>query len=272
MREIQFAKLESVGNDFVLVAADQVEGLPKQEVAKFVCQRRFGIGADGFIVIGVEEWGLDMAFYNPDGTSDFCGNGLRCASFFAHEKGWVGTEFGVLQRGMLVPVSINDGEVISTMPRATYIPSLVPVCSHKPFIEQEVFGIKGSAISTGSTHFVVMVDELPESPRFEEISAKIERNPIFPERTSVIWTQAVNERHLRIRIWERGVGETLGCGTGATAAAVEWCRISGVSGNITVTSFGGDLLMQIEGIDESVLVSAQPNLRFEGKIAVPTEY
>lgn len=263
---IPFVKTQTVGNDFVLFRDEDVEGLDLAALAAATGDRHFGVGHDGMLVAWPEDGGgLGLRFFNPDGSEDFCGNGIRCAGLFAFEEGWCGREFLIRQLGREVPVRVDEGLVTSLMPGATLEPSLVPVVSDEPWVEREVLGVVGTAVSTGSTHFVAMVDSLPETPWFERTSSKIEVAEVFPEKTSVIWTRVDDPWRLSIRIWERGVGETLGCGTGSIAAAAVHCRRLGLSGEIRVANPGGDLVVAVDRWDAPVSVSSRPERVFEGE-------
>lgn len=265
---VPFVKTQTIGNDFVLVREIDLGGLSPEYFAQFTADRRFSIGHDGLIVVAPESGSVRVRFFNPDGSEDFCGNGLRCSGLYAFTEGWVGSHFEQRQNGRTIRTQISNGIVSTIMPAAEFDPILVPVCSTVEFVDKEVFGVSGTALSTGSTHFVVMVDELPESPAFEKISRQIENASIFPQKTTVMWTKVLNDREIKVRIWERGVGETIGCGTGAIASAVVHSRKTGVTGTIRVASGGGTLGIVIDRWDLPVEVSSSPRRVFSGIIDV----
>lgn len=261
---IPFFKTQTIGNDFVLVRASDVEGVDYSELAQATACRHFSVGHDGLLVVEPGDGHLKVRFFNPDGSEDFCGNGIRSAGLFAFVEGWFGNEFEIHQLGKVIPIRVEDGLVTSIMPGATLEPSLVPVCAEGPFEDREVAGVTGTAVSTGSTHFVTFTEALPETPWFERTGAAVEVDPVFPQKTSVIWTRVVSGDALEIRIWERGVGETLGCGTGAIAAAVIHSKKTGQTGAISVKSPGGELTVKVDRWDAPVSVSSRPRRVFEG--------
>ncbi|MGV3614459.1 MAG: diaminopimelate epimerase [Fimbriimonas sp.] len=305
MLKIPFWKLQSVGNDFPLVHIDDIRNAlafraverlaaapqtdppqapaeaqptpPTDEVTGFlselsiaICDRRFGVGGDGLLAIEMEGEALRLRMFNPDGTEDFCGNGIRCAVVHAHAVGWVGTSFTVLHLDREVPAEIGDGRVRTTLGTADYHPERVPTKAYGELFNTTVWSgidagqplsLFGSALTTGSTHTIIPTSSLPDDDSFLAVSPRIETDPMFPDRTSVIWSQEVAPDHLKIRIWERGVGETLGCGTGATAATADYLRRKNRGGAVTVESKGGSLKISaaswfepltIEGVAEQV--------------------
>jgi diaminopimelate epimerase len=272
MREIPFTKTQSVGNDFILINADDCQGLDLPALAQDLCIRRFRVGSDGLLVVGPsKEPGIEisMKMFNPDGSEDFCGNGLRCAANHAVRMGWAKDSFTILQHGLTSRVSVEDGFVKAEMPAAEFHAGAIPVLADDPsnhLVDISLHGVKGTAISTGSTHFVVPVDELPDGQQFYETSSLIENDPLFPERTSVIWTKDAGGGHLQIRIWERGAGETLGCGTGAAAAAIVWRKLYGAGADIKVESKGGTLEFEVLDAAKPYLVSSRPEVVFTGTV------
>lgn len=263
---LPFVKMQTIGNDFVLVRESDIGGMSPNGIAQLTGNRRFSVGHDGLLVVAPESRGLRVRFFNPDGTEDFCGNGLRCAGLFAFQEGWVGSTFEQRQNGLVIRTVVNQGTVTTQMPAAEFDPVLVPVCSTSEWIEREVEGVKGTALSTGSTHFVVFTHELPESPEFERVSAMIENSPVFPQKTTVMWSKMEDSHLVDVRIWERGVGETLGCGTGAIAVAVVLARKTDSNGLFTIRSGGGDLEIDIEKWNLPVKVASQPKRVFRGVI------
>jgi diaminopimelate epimerase len=276
---LRFWKTQTVGNDFVLLHGEDVrsagleDSLP--EMAKPLCSRRFGIGSDGLLVVQAEGGELHLRMFNPDGTEDFCGNGLRCAALHAHRLGWVPSEFRIEHYGRLVSaVVLPDGSVKTAIGPAVYESEDVPldVDRHaEPMIDEPLHGYLGSAVNAGSTHFVTFVPEIPIDDEFNRVGPLIENDPLFPERTSVIFVKEKGVRLLQIRIWERGVGETLGCGTGSSAAAAEWMRRHGRSGDVEVQNPGGVLIVSADSVGGSLVTQSKPVETYRGdvKVAVP---
>lgn len=270
MTSVPFTKVESVGNDFVLVEKDQVGDLDLSWLAQQVCPRRFAIGSDGLLVIWREGSEIHLRFFNPDGSEDFCGNGLRCAAWYAYRQGWTGEQFEILQNGMTIGMEIEgDARITASMPAASFEPGRVPVQSDEEWWEKPVLGVVGTALTTGSTHFITFVDELPGDEDFLNLGPKLEHAEVFPERTSIMWVTAEAHDRLVMRIWERGVGETQGCGTGAMAAAVVWFRKTGRSGEIDVVSSGGTLRVAMDHWSAPITITSEPEELFRGTILVP---
>lgn len=271
---MKFWKTQTVGNDFVLLHGEDVrehaveESLP--ELAIELCDRHFGIGSDGLLVVQAEDAELHMRMFNPDGTEDFCGNGLRCAALHAHRLGWVPSEFRIEHYGRLASaVVLADGSVKTAIGPAVYEAEEVPldaVVHPEPLIDEPVHGYLGSAVNAGSTHFVTFVAELPNDEELERAGRAIENDPVFPERTSVIFVKEVGVRLLQIRIWERGVGETLGCGTGSSAAAAEWMRRHALSGDVEVQNPGGVLIVSADSVGGSLVTESKPVAVYSGEV------
>lgn len=249
MVTLPFVKMQGAGNDFVVVYEGDVRSLSLPELARRVCRRRFAVGADGLLVVGRgKRHPVRMRMFNPDGTEDMCGNGLRCVARWAALRGWVQSEHFTIETigGEREVRLLPDGRVEVDLGLPRFEPSEVPViASHAPVLNLSVElpgkVVQLSALSTGSTHAVVFVDRLPDDETFMRDSPLIENHPLFPQRTSVMWTVVEGESRLRMRIWERGAGETLACGTGACAAAIV-AQLQGLAGeSVEVRSAGGVL-------------------------------
>ncbi|MCU0316944.1 MAG: diaminopimelate epimerase [Fimbriimonadaceae bacterium] len=241
----KFWKTQSIGNDFVLV-----HDLPNADwplVAQNVCDRRFGIGADGLLVVSPS---LTLRMFNPDGTEDFCGNGSRCAAWHIFQQGWASRQFVLSHFGRDVPCSVRqDGLVESTLPPASFDPDLIPLAQSWPkkeYWEEEFLGYQASVLSTGSAHMVIFCEDLPNDETFFRVSPAIETDQLFPERVSIMWAKKEAETSFRLRIWERGVGETLGCGTGSSAVSVCAMRRLGHGGEYRILNPGGELIVRAE--------------------------
>lgn len=257
---IKFSKMQGVGNDFVVVDGRGLqENWPEFAIA--VCDRRFGIGADGVLVLCESEVAdLRMRMFNPDGTEDVCGNGLRCAVRYAEKVGWITSSdltvevLGGVRHASISAAKLNSSstsEIRINMEEPVFAPERIPMrVSLERVIDYPLELPDGTvlpitALSTGSTHAVTFVDELPEDAHFFSLSPQVEHHPLFPERTSLMWCKVTDPQQIAMRIWERGAGETWGCGTGACAAAVAAIVKGYVQKEeailITVSSRGGSL-------------------------------
>jgi len=264
--ETAFVKMQGVGNDFVLL--DLRQSAPDRdwsEVARKLCDRHFGVGADGLLLItssAVADFGFRM--FNPDGTEDFCGNGLRCAVRYVSDQhtgvpgGFtVETVSGVRAARRLPCSEVPLIEVEMEAP--AFEPSRIPVDTSLERVVDYPLALPDAAlqitaVSTGSTHSVTFVDRLPDDHTFFRISPLVENHPMFPARTSLMWVKVVDRDSLQMRIWERGAGETLGCGTGACAAMVA-ARLHGYVGDAArVRSRGGELTVRWSGKGPVLLI------------------
>jgi len=256
---LAFAKMQGVGNDFVVVDARRLPDYDWSGLAPEICDRRLGVGADGLIVVDTSNIAdVAMRMYNPDGTPDFCGNGLRCVTRFVLDPPRPmdvpsrGADLTIQTlRGVRASSLVWDGERVSItvdMDRPRLDPLEVPVLLPRGPVMDHALHVAGedlviTALSTGSTHAVALVDALPEDERFERVSRAVEEHPLFPERTSLMWAVVEGRDRLRLRIWERGAGETWGCGTGACAAAVAASLHGLVDETVRVASAGGELVV-----------------------------
>jgi diaminopimelate epimerase len=262
---VRFWKVESVGNHFVLIEGPVTGGADLSEAALRLCAHRTGVGADGLLVAHRLDGAVSLRMFNSDGTEDFCGNGLRCAGLHAYLEGWVGERFAIWHGGRWIPCEVSGDQVAVALPPASFeshdIPSLLP--SGERAI---VAGLAGIPVSTGSPHFVAIVPELPDDTTFLRVSRAVETASEFPESISVIWTRPDGPRELSLRIWERGVGETFGCGTGSVAAASVWARQTGSTGPILVRNPGGPVRVDVR--DDGSVSSTSPSRVFRGEVSL----
>ncbi len=230
-----FAKMHGLGNDFVVIGAMDEMPLPEEKLddfVRFVCDRHFGIGADGVIwVLPSQVASFKMRIFNPDGSeAEMCGNGIRCAVKWFYERDYaksdtvsVETLAGIkkvwvqVSEGKVKAVTVNMGEPI-------FEPIKIPTTlgNEKQALEVPLH-VEGSgdftvsAVSMGNPHCVIFWDNVEAFP-VEEIGPKIEQHKAFPQRTNVEFVEVVSRNKLKVRVWERGAGLTLACGTGACAS------------------------------------------------------
>jgi len=281
VNRLAFIKMQAVGNDFVLVNESDTADDDWPRLSMALCNRRFGVGGDGLLVVGESDVAdARMRMFNPDGTEDMCGNGLRCVIHHAPAAagrlpaaGTIETLAGV--RGFRVN---PDGTITTDMGIPHFAPADLPMTAPGRArvldfpLPLDADFLCVSVVSTGTTHTVVFVDELPNDERFLRLSPRIENHPLFPERTSVLWTKVEPPNALRLRIWERGVGETLGCGTGACAAAV-LARVQGKIngfGPVAVASKGGTLHVDwAGGTNDPISLTGRAHVVYAGSISLP---
>jgi diaminopimelate epimerase len=276
---MQFWKYQGAGNDFVLVEAGDAESNSDwPALARQLCPRHWAVGADGLLVLSRDgERDLRMRMFNPDGTEDMCGNGLRCAALHAVERLGLPTELTVAtlagERRIAVRLT-GDGraEVRAEMGRADLRPAAIPMrWSGERAVDLPVSvdgtDVRLTALSTGTAH-AVLFGPPPENATFLRLSPALETHALFPERTSVLWATPEGSDGLSLRIWERGVGETLACGTGACAAAVA-AVVNGLAGRqVAVRSPGGVLRVEI-GPDLELTLTGPAARVFRGEWPTP---
>jgi len=270
---ISFTKLEAIGNNFVLVNAIGMPEMDWSALAINMCAHHFGVGSDGLLVLKASDTAdFKMMMFNPDGTPDSCGNGLRCTALYVHAEGLSDKREVVFEvREGLRRTEIIEGGVKMDMGppsvRAADIPSTLggePV-NHPLEVGGQTINI--TAVLVGTPHAVIFAPLESFWETIPPVSEEIERHPAFPERINVTWCAAESADSLRIRTWERGVGPTMGCGTGASAALVA-ANLKGLVGTrARVTSPGGCLL--VEWPDKgNLFVSGPANVVYKGEWSV----
>lgn len=231
---MRFAKVHGLGNDFVMVNGFR-ETLPEDlgALAKQVCDRHMGIGADGLIVIAPpldpQTAAARFLIFNDDGSqAQTCGNGLRCAAIFAKKEGIVDKNEFTLETlgGPVLPAILDEekGIVRVDMGVPRFLPAEIPakfngtrVVGAPLMVQARMYYV--TLVSMGNPHCVIFVDDVENFP-VEKIGPQIERHDLFPEKTNVEFIQLAGEDRIKMRVWERGCGETLACGSGACAATV----------------------------------------------------
>ncbi len=252
---MRFFKMHGTGNDFILFDIFRRPELEEKIAEKVVdlCDRHFGIGSDGVLLVCPSERAdFRVVMYNPDGTQGQCGNGLRCFAKFVYENGLTDkTRFAVESLGGIVQTELTlDGERVVAVevdmgpPRLSRAeipmrgPDTPQVVLEPLRIEGEEFAI--TCVSMGNPHCVILTDAVDEVD-LERWGPALEHHPSFPERTNVEFVQPLSPRELRVRVWERGAGITLACGTGACASAVAAHLAGETEREVTVHLPGGTL-------------------------------
>lgn len=252
---ICFTKMHGLGNDFILVNLFEESAVDYQRVAKDWCHRQLGIGGDGLVLIAPPEDPanqLRMRIYNSDGSeADMCGNAIRCFAKYVYEKGLVADEeFRVeTKAGIMIPrVNVANGLVTGVrvdMGQPRFRPEEVPVrLEGEEVIDREVPIGEGvyriNAVFMGNPHCVIFQNDVDQFP-LKEVGPGIEVDPLFPARVNVEFVEVLNRKEVKMRVWERGAGLTMACGTGACAAAVACVKNELTDRRVTVHLPGGDL-------------------------------
>lgn len=256
---LRFEKYEGTGNDFIIFEMSELEGLQYSLLAQKVCDRRFGIGADGMIVVSPSTVAsIQMIFYNADGSlATMCGNGIRCFAKYVYDHQLVDTKvFTVETLAGIFNVEIIENEeaksmVCVNMGRPNYFDSSVPTLeSGEPFINQVIeidqVPYTVSSLFMGTIHTVLFVEEINE---FEvvRLGSAIENHPLYPMKTNVNFCKVIDSNHLEVVTWEKGVGMTLACGTGSVACAFLSQKLYDCEKKIVVQVKGGELVMELLG-------------------------
>ncbi|SHE35373.1 diaminopimelate epimerase [Desulforamulus putei] len=253
-----FTKVHGLGNDFILVNAGTGQGLPDDcsTLAKEMCDRRFGIGADGLVLLldsGVAD--VRMKIINSDGSeAEMCGNAIRCVAKYLYEHDIVRKDEIKVETlaGIIVPQIIQNNGVVEAVrvdmgaPRLerAQIPMVGPAGQviHEPLeVDGQTFYI--TAVSMGNPHCVIFVPDVSAIP-LADIGPRIETHPAFPRKTNVEFVQVISPREVRMLVWERGAGPTMACGTGACAVAVAGVLNNLTERNVTVHLPGGPLAIE----------------------------
>jgi diaminopimelate epimerase len=275
---LRFTKMHGLGNDFVVLDAvgQQIDLTPGQ--ARFIADRHFGIGCDQILVVERPvQAGVDFRYriYNADGGEvEQCGNGARCFVRFVHDKGLTAKhEIRVETRsGIIAPRLEDDGAVTVDMGVPEFRPAQVPFVSDSEAVVQplEVGGrtIAITALSMGNPHAVQVVADVDAAPVLVE-GPMIESNARFPKRVNAGYLQVLDAHRIRLRVYERGAGETLACGTGACAAVVAGIRRNLLESPVCVETRGGELTIAWEGVGKPVLMTGPAVTVFEGEIDLP---
>lgn len=275
---LSFIKMHGLGNDFVIIDCRTTGCMPHAAQVALLTDRRRGVGCDQLIpLMPPEDATADiyMRILNPDGSeSGACGNATRCvADLVMKEKG---KDSIVIQTkaGLLSCTRAQNGLITVDMGAARLDWAQIPVSHACDTLELPVKPVKNHlnilkmppvGVNVGNPHAVFFVDDVKNVP-LTEIGPKIENDPLFPERTNVEFVQILDKTHIRMRVWERGAGETEACGSGACAAAVAAIRRGLTGRNVRVTLDGGDLSIEWREADGHVLMTGPVAYVFEGTI------
>ena len=273
--KLKFTKMHGLGNDFVVFDATRAPIALTREELRRIADRHFGIGCDQILQVEKpREAGTDFYYriFNADGGEvEQCGNGARCFVRYVREHGLSGKSeirVGTLS-GVIVPRLEADDQVSVDMGVPQFEPSCIPFQAERRALTYTLeIGAKSvviSALSMGNPHAVQIVHDVDNAPVQTE-GAAIEAHPRFPQRVNAGYMQVMSRNHVKLRVFERGAGETLACGTGACAAAVAGIQRGLLDERVTVTTRGGDLGISWEGDGKPVLMTGPAVTVFEGEM------
>ncbi|MFZ5644473.1 MAG: diaminopimelate epimerase [Bacillota bacterium] len=279
---MKFLKVHGLGNDFVLADAREEKDIPAEkdklaELAVKVCHRYFGIGADGLVLVKTSgRADIFMQIFNSDGSeAEMCGNVIRCVARYMYEKGEV--------RGNSLQIETLAGIIVPEIIDSTKSDFSVRVDMGEPVLERSLIPMEGepgpvvgdplrvgentftvSAVSMGNPHCVIFVKDIEKVP-LAVWGSKIENHPAFPRKTNVEFIQIVSKEEVIMRVWERGAGQTLACGTGACAAVVA-CVLNGLTGRkVKVSLNAGSLLIEWNKENNRVYMTGPAEVVFRGE-------
>ena len=277
---MKFTKMHGCGNDYVYVDCTKAMISDPADVARKVSDRHFGVGSDGLILIcPSQQADFRMAMFNADGSEGaMCGNGIRCVAKFVYDKGLTDkTRITVETRAGIktLDLTVEDGKV-SLVRVDMGLPNCnteaIPVRGMGDFVVGRHVNVAGqdwvmTCVSMGNPHAVVWVDEVAGLP-LEQLGPRFEHHIMFPDRVNTEFVQILNDHEINMRVWERGSGETLACGTGACASAVAavLCGYCPMGEDILVRLRGGDLTIRYE--QDRVWMTGEAVTVFQGTVKI----
>jgi len=278
--KIQFTKMHGCGNDYVYINGF-TQHVPQEQKADFVrriSDRHFGIGSDGAIFINpAKEADFEMEMYNADGSrSEMCGNGMRCVGKYVYDYGLTNqTEFSVVSAGKMkyLTLTVENGKAVQirvNMGNPILTPAEIPVVAEGENVIDAPITVldkeyKMTCVSMGNPHAVVFVDNVMEFP-LQEVGPYFENHERFPNRTNTEFVQVVDRSHIKMRVYERGTGETLACGTGCCASAVA-CVLNGLTDTkVAVEVLGGVVYIEWDREENLIYMTGPGETVFDGEI------
>lgn len=275
---MKFTKMQGIGNDYVYVNCLEEKVDHPEELAKLVSDRHFGIGSDGLILIKPSEVAdFEMAMYNADGSrGEMCGNGIRCVAKYVYDRGLtdkthisIETLAGIkyleltVEKGQVSQVRVDMGE-------PELLAEKIPVISEQEKVidvpitagEKEY---RMTCVSMGNPHCVVFMEDV-EHLEIEKIGPLFENHKLFPKRINTEFVKVIDRKTLHMRVWERGSGETLACGTGACATAVAAMLNGFCEDEVQIHLLGGDLTIEWNKESNHVFMTGPAEIVFDGEI------
>ena len=277
---MKFTKMHGLGNDYVYVNCfeEKIDNPPA--VARFVSDRHFGIGSDGLIMINPSKTAdFEMEMYNADGSrGEMCGNGIRCVAKYVYDYGLTDkTQISVETLGGIkyLDLTVEDGKVSLVkvdMGKPKLEADLIPIISEREQVIDEPIEVDGkeyhmTGVSMGNPHAVIYVDDV-KGLDLEKIGPKFENHERFPKRINTEFVHCIDRQTVEMRVWERGSGGTLACGTGACAVAVSSILNNLTDTQVTVKLLGGDLQIEWDREKDRVFMTGPATVVFDGVIDI----
>lgn len=280
---MKFTKMHGLGNDYVYVNCLKERIDDPSAAARFVSDRHFGIGSDGLIMINPSEKAdFEMEMYNADGSrGEMCGNGIRCVAKYVYDYGLTDkTSISVETLGGIkyLDLTVKDGKTVLVrvdMGRPELEAGRIPIIMENPRdrvlnapIVVDGIEYRMTGVSVGNPHAVVYVEDV-KGLEIEKIGPKFENHERFPQRINTEFVKVLDRETAEMRVWERGSGETLACGTGACAAAAA-CILNGFTENqVTIRLLGGDLQIEWDRESDRIYMTGPAAVVFDGEIDLP---
>lgn len=280
---MKFTKMHGCGNDYVYVdgAREKIPAERKSEVVKFLSDRHFGIGGDGVIFINPSDVAdFEMEMYNMDGSrSEMCGNGIRCVGKYVYDHGLTQkTSLTIVSCGKIkyLELTVEDGKVTKVrvnMGSPILEAAEIPVVAEKSPVVDTPITVDGkeyrmTCVSMGNPHAVVYMDEMIDDETMAKIGPLFEHHERFPRRVNAEFVKVLSRERVQMRVWERGTGETLACGTGACAVTVASILNGLTEDSITVELLGGNLEIFWDRKENVVYMTGPATTVFEGEIEI----
>lgn len=277
---MKFTKMHGLGNDYVYVNCfeEKIDNPPA--VARFVSDRHFGIGSDGLIMINPSKAAdFEMEMYNADGSrGEMCGNGIRCVAKYVYDYGLTDkTQISVETLGGIkyLDLTVEDGKVSLVkvdMGKPELEADRIPIISEREQVIDEPIEVDGkeyhmTGVSMGNPHAVIYVDDV-KGLDLEKTGPKFENHERFPKRINTEFVHCIDRQTVEMRVWERGSGETLACGTGACAVAVSSILNNLTDTQVTVKLLGGDLQIEWDREKDRVFMTGPATVVFDGVIDI----
>lgn len=277
---MKFTKMHGLGNDYIYVNCLDYTLEDPSKIARFVSDRHFGVGSDGLVLIlPSDKADFRMRMFNSDGSeAEMCGNAIRCVGKYVYDNGLTdktSIAIDTLAGVKILEMTVKNGEIELVkvdMGKPVLKPQDIPINSDKDLFISEAVSIDGqtfkvTGVSMGNPHAVAYIDDVDSFP-LSAIGPKMENHELFPRRINAEFVQVLDRYTLKMRVWERGAGETLACGTGACAVLVS-SVLNGLSERrATVRLLGGDLLIEWNENDNHVYMTGPAVKVFDGEIRI----
>ncbi|MDD2944071.1 MAG: diaminopimelate epimerase [bacterium] len=273
--KLSFEKIHGAGNDFIVIDGRYGLSVDPSQFAQAACDRHFGIGSDGLVILDVSNTeDFRMHFFNPDGSRAVCGNGMRALALFVTQNGLLPREskdFSLeTDRGrVVIQVSGKGGRAKVNMGAPEFDGRLIPHTGPGEWISREldVEGqrVCGSAVSMGNPHFVIFVEDVSQAP-VTILGPLIEHHQFFPQRTNIEFVQIVSPEKIKMRVWERGAGETLACGTGVCAVVAVGVKTGKMERQVQVSTPGGEFEVLCDPRNENIFLTGPAEQVYSGVV------